>query len=53
MVGALAHLLARGFPDFIGAVGDGRLELQAVAAGAFAAKIGAPARVRMAAGGAD
>ena len=41
MVGALAHLLARGFADFIDAVGDRRFELQAVAADAFAAAIGA------------
>jgi len=43
MVGALAHLLARGLADFIDAIGDGGFELQAVAADAFAAPIGAPA----------
>ena len=53
MVGALAHLLARGLADFIGAVGDGGFELQAVAAGAFAAHVGAPARIRMTARRAD
>ena len=37
MVGALAHLLARGLADFVGAVGDRGFELQAVAADAFAA----------------
>ncbi len=43
MVGALAHLLARGFADFVNAIGDRGFELQAVAAGAFAAPVGAPA----------
>ena len=43
MVGALPHLLARGLAHFIGAVGDGGFELQAVAADAFAAHVGAPA----------
>jgi hypothetical protein len=42
MVGALAHLLARGLADFIDAIGDGGFELQAVTADAFAAPIGAP-----------
>ena len=42
MVGTLTHLLARCFPDLIGAVGDGGLELQTVAADAFAAPVGAP-----------
>jgi hypothetical protein len=43
MVCALSHLLARGFPDFVNAIGDGGFELQAVAADAFAAPVGAPA----------
>src|ERR1035438_5624723 len=53
MVGALAHLLACGFADFIDAIGDGGFELQTVTAGAFAAPVGTPARIRMAAGRAD
>src|ERR1700748_2303011 len=55
MVGALAHLLARRFAHFVGAVGDRGFELQAVAALAFTVEpeAGAPARIRMAAGRAD
>src|SRR6478735_6073657 len=56
MVGALAHLLAGGFADFVDAIGDRGLELQPVAAGALvvaAEAVGAPARIRMPAGGTD
>src|SRR5438128_2142827 len=53
MVGALAHLLARGFADFVDTIGDRGFELQAVTAGAFAAKVAAPTRIRMATGRAD
>src|SRR6185369_17662732 len=56
MVGALAHLLTGRFADFVDAIGDRGLELQPVAADAFvvaAEAIGAPARIRMAAGGAN
>ncbi len=53
MIGALAHLLAGGFAHLVDTVGDRGLELQAVAADAFAAAIGAPARIRMSPGRAD
>jgi hypothetical protein len=51
VVRALAHLFARRFADLVDAVGDGGFELQPVAADAFTAAIGAPARIRMAASG--
>src|SRR5665213_4133010 len=53
MVGALVHLFARDLADFVRTVGDGGFELQAVAAGARAAGIGAPSRIRMPAGWPD
>src|SRR5258705_2111093 len=56
MVGALAHLLAGGFADFVDAIGNGGFELQPVTADAVVAAaeaVGAPACIRMATGGAD